>query len=64
MFEILNSDKTHAQTRRDFMRLSAAGALGVGLSGWLNVLPLTPSKTPQRANAATSPASCCGWTAA
>ena len=38
MFEILNSDKTHAQTRRDFMRLSAAGALGVGLSGWLNVL--------------------------
>lgn len=38
MFEIINPSKAQAQTRRDFLRLSAAGAIGVGLSGWLNVL--------------------------
>ena len=32
------SDRLQEKTRRDFLKLSAAGVFGAGLSGWLPVL--------------------------
>jgi hypothetical protein len=34
----MSSDRLHEKTRRDFLKLSAAGVFGAGLSGWLPVL--------------------------
>ena len=47
-------------SRRDVLKLTAAGVAGASMSGWLNVLAArAPSPAP-----GTRPASCCGWTAA
>lgn len=39
---------THEFTRRDVMKLSAAGVLGASVSGWLDLLAIRAAETPTR----------------
>ncbi len=43
------SERLNAKTRRDFMKLSAAGVFGASLSGWMNVLAAHSAKTGTKA---------------
>ncbi len=47
-------------SRRDLLRLSAAGVLGTSVSGWFNVLANRAAR-PLARESSTSRASCCGW---
>jgi len=44
-------------TRREWLRLSAAGVLGASMSGWLENLAAAAAASPRTQNA---PASSCG----
>ena len=51
------------RSRRDFLKLSAAGVFGASASGWLDVLAARAAETRPTRRPRPSPASSCGWTA-
>ena len=59
---MLNRNFLTDLSRRDALKLAAAGVTGASLSGWLNVLA-AQGRAEQTAPS-TRRASCCGWTAA